>query len=158
MLIKIIDKGGHEYKLRWIEEQDGNIFSIKNTKRVYFNKNDIGQVILVDPEPRVVPIDQALNHQSVIRLLIKDDKDNYNRHQFIRISESDEIITGYKMTENDTLTVMIPIDQIEMIQLKDKKRSNGRTAGLVVGVGAAVIVVVGTAAMANSFTDHFGWL
>ena len=154
MPIKIIDKGGHEYKLRWIEEQDGNIFSIRNAKRVYFNKKDIVQFIIQDPEPRVVPFDQALNHRGVVRLLTKEDKDTYINHQFMRISEKDEIITGYEMTGPDTLTVLIPIDQIEKIQLKDKKRSNIRTTGLVVGVGLVGAFLAFCIAFASAYENN----
>jgi len=155
MPVKIVTKDGNEYKLSWVEEKDDNIVSIKFTKREYYNKKDITQYVILDPEPRVVPFDQALKHHGAIRLLIRDDKDRYNSHQFIRIGENEEIITGYKMTGYDTLTVIIPIDQIETIQLKDKDKSSDRTAGLVVGVALGVGIIILGAVIASDLSD--GW-
>ena len=149
MPVKIITKDGKEYELGWIEEKDGNIISMMNVDREYLDKNDIEQVILLDPEPQVVPLDQAIKHYGTIRILTVDDKNRYNNHQFIRICENDEIITGYKMTGNDTLTVIIPIDQIEKIQLKDKKKSNRKTAGAIIGVGFGVFMIAGIIALEN---------
>ena len=156
MHIKINTKDGNEYKLRWIEEKDGNVVSMMNVEREYIHKNEIAAFVIFDPEQKVVPLEIALKNQGTVRILTEDEINIYNTHEYLRIRANDEKIIGYKMTKN-TITVIIPIDQIEKIRLKDKKRSNGRTAGLVVGVGAAVVVIVGTAAMVNSFDDHFGW-
>ena len=149
MPVKIITKDGDEYKLRWIEEIDGNIVSIKNVEREYINKNEILQIVLLDPEPQLVPLDIAVKHHGTIRLLTKDDKDRRHSHQFIRIRESDERITGYKMTGVDTLSVTIPIDQLEKIQLKNKGKSSGRTAGLIVGLGLGAVFIAWIVAIAN---------
>lgn len=152
MPIKIITKDGNEYKLSWIEEKDGNIFSIKKTKRVYFDKEDIAQIVLLDPEPQVIPLDLAVQNHGTFQLLTKDDTGRYNSHKFIRISERDGIITGYKMTGKDFLTVIIPIDQIEMIQLKNKNKSSNHTAGLIVGVGLGVGIIILVAVIANNLS------
>jgi len=155
MPLKIITKDGKQYKLRWIEEKDNNIVSIKNVEREYYYKKDIVQLVLLDPEPRVIPFDLAVKHHGTVRLLTKDDKDKYNSHQFTRISENDDIITGYKMTGKDTLSVTIPKEQIEKIQLKDEDKSSDRTAGLVVGVVLGVGIIILGAAIANDFSE--GW-
>lgn len=42
--IKIKTKHGEKYKTRWIEEKDGKVFSISNTKRVYIDKEKIGTI------------------------------------------------------------------------------------------------------------------
>ena len=47
------------------------------------------------------------------------------------------------MTGKDTLTFIIPIDQIEKIHIRDKMKSSVRTAGLVVGVGLVAVLFVG---------------
>lgn len=39
--IKILTKDGEKYKVRWIEERDGNVYSITNTKKVYFEKKEL---------------------------------------------------------------------------------------------------------------------
>lgn len=145
MPIKITTKDGSEHKLNWIEEKDDNIVCIKNVEREYYYKKDIIQYTILNPEHQTVPLELAVKHHGTILLFTKDDKDRYDTHEFIRISENDERITGYKMTGKDTLTVIIPIDQIEKIQLKDKGKSGGRTAGLtigVIGVGLVVLIAI----------------
>ena len=145
MPVKIITVDGNKYTLRWFEEMEGNLVSMKNVKREYLNKKEIVQIVLLDPAPHVVSLDLAVKHHGTFQLLTKDDKNRYNSHKFIRLSENDEIITGYKMKGKDTLTVIIPIDQIEKIQLKDKGKSGGRTAGLtigVIGVGLVVLIAI----------------
>ncbi len=39
--IKITTKNGELYKLRWIEEENGYIYSIKKTKRIYVKKSKL---------------------------------------------------------------------------------------------------------------------
>ena len=137
MKIKTID--GVKYKLRWIEEKDGNIVNIKNAKREYINKNEVRQIVLLGPEPQVISLDLALKNPGTMHLLTKDDKDSYFSNEFIKISKSEDLITGYKMTGKDTLTVVIPIDQIEKIQLQDK----GASAVLSVLAFLGIMSVVG---------------
>lgn len=143
MPIQIITKDGNEYKLRWIEEKDDNIFSIMDTKREHIDKNDIVDFVIFDPEPKVVSLELALKNQGTVRILTRGKSGIYNTYEYLGISESDELITGYKMTGKDTLTFIIPIDQIEKIHIRDKMKSSVRTAGLVVGVGLVAVLFVG---------------
>jgi len=53
MPIKIITKDGYEYELMWIEEKNGNVVSIKNSKREFINKSKIIQIVKYDPNPQV---------------------------------------------------------------------------------------------------------
>lgn len=152
MPVKIITVDGNKYTLRWFEEMEGNLVSMKNVKREYLNKKEIVQIVLLDPAPHVVSLDLAVKHHGTFQLLTKDDKNRYNSHKFIRLSENDEIITGYKMKGKDTLTVIIPTDQIEMIQLKDKNKSSNHTTGLVAGVALGVGIIVLGAVMANNLS------
>lgn len=142
--VKITTKNGLEYEFKWIDELNGNIFSIKNAKRINLEKSNIVQIVLLEPEPRVVPIDQAINHRGTIQFLTKDKRGRSHNYQFIRISERNDMITGYKMTGKDTMTVVIPIDQIAFIELKDKGMSTGQTVCLVIGgiLGAALLVYI----------------
>lgn len=157
MPIKIITKNGDKYKLRWIEEKDGNIISIKNVKRKYFDKNDIFQLTILDPQPQSVPIDIALAHHGTVRLLTIDGS-NQSSYEFIKIRENDERIIGYKMTGLDTANISIPLDQIEKIQLKDIKRSRSDTAVLVILVAGVSIVIGFFVGMANACADGgCGW-
>ena len=155
MPIKIITKDGNEYKLYWIEEKDGNIVSIKNVKTEYFDKDQILQIVQYDPKPLVISKESSLNDIGLVQILTKDKKDRYKSDKFIKISEQDDIITGYKMTGKDTMTVVIPINQVEKIQLQDKETSSAMTAILIVGVVLGVITIAGLSAMSNSFMD--GW-
>ena len=86
--IKILTKDGHEHKFRWIEEKDGNVYSITNTKRVFIKKSKLG-------------------------------KSNF-KHKLINIENQGDYIRGLKMTNKDTTTVLIPIEQIEEIKLINK--------------------------------------
>ena len=86
--IKIITKEGDKYKLRWIEEKDGNVYSITNTKRIFIKKSKLG-------------------------------KSNF-KHKLINIENQGDYIRGLKMTNKDTTTVLIPIEQIEEIKLINK--------------------------------------
>ena len=140
MKIKTIDR--RKYKLKWIEEKDGNVVSIKNSEREYFNKKDISQIVLQDPEPQVISLDLALKNPGIMHVLTKDDKGIYNSHEFIKISENDKLITGYKMTGKDTLTVVIPIDQIEKIQIQDKGASATLSVLAILGITSLVVGII----------------
>ena len=74
-----------------------------------------------------------------MQLLTKDDKGSYNSHKFIRVSESEGLITGYKMTGKDTLTVVIPIDQIEKIRLQNKGASAALSVLAILGITSIVV-------------------
>lgn len=39
--IKLTTKDGQEYKFRWIEKEDGYVYSILNTKRIYVKKKKL---------------------------------------------------------------------------------------------------------------------
>ena len=104
-LIKIKTIDNDKYKLKWIEKEGENVVSIKNTKRKYFNIKDINQIVLHDPEPHVVSLEKAVNHHGMIHLMTRDKKGRYSSHDFIKISEYDGIITGYKMIGIDKIIV-----------------------------------------------------
>ncbi len=41
--MKLTTKDGEEYNLRWIEEKDGYVYSILNTKRIYVKKKKLSE-------------------------------------------------------------------------------------------------------------------
>ena len=45
--IKLTTKDGQEYKLRWIEEKDGYVYSIENTKRIYVKKKNLSKPTVI---------------------------------------------------------------------------------------------------------------
>ena len=61
--MKIVTKDGNKYKLKWIEEKDGNVVSIKNTKRgVSVSIRDIKHIKTVDHEPTYISPPQAITN------------------------------------------------------------------------------------------------
>jgi hypothetical protein len=144
--IKIKTTDNTIYKLPWVEEKDGNVESIKNTKRAFVDKNEITQIL-----PDGVSLEFALNYKTAVQIKTKN-----HTYNFIKIEEHEEQIKGLTMVSGDTLSVVIPIDQIEMIQLEDKGKSSGRTVGLLVGVGLGVALIVGLAVIASGFAEG-GW-
>lgn len=86
--MKILTKDGQKHKFRWIEEKDGNVYSIANTKRVFIKKSNLGE-------------------------------SNF-KHNLINIESQGDYIRGLKITNKDTTTVLIPIEQIEELKLINK--------------------------------------
>jgi hypothetical protein len=132
--IKIITNGGDKYKLRWIEENDGNVYSIKKTRRKYIDKKDINKIFIYNPTAIVVSLEEAINHKG--NVLIRTQYESYD-HSFLKISDEGDYLKGYKMTGKDTLTVSIPIDQIRKIKLMDK---GGSAVVTVVAVASGIFV------------------
>ena len=141
--IKIRTIDGVKHKLKWIEEKDGNVVSIKKAKREYINKNEIAQIVKNDPEPQVISLESPLKQYGAVHILIKDDQGKYESYKFFKIEEQGELIKCYSMTGKDTVAVVIPIDQIEKIQLQDKRESTVLTVLTIIGIST---VVVGTIA------------
>ena len=67
--IKIKTKHGEKYKLRWLEEKDGYVFSMTNTKRVYIAEDRIGTM---DTKPKLFNIEDKGDHISGLKLKGKD--------------------------------------------------------------------------------------
>lgn len=138
MPIKIKTKDGHVYKLKWVEEKDDHIVSITNTKRFFIKKSNIEKYGINTPDRITVPLDTALNFGGIVYIRIKDS----DEQSFINIEDRGESIRGIKMTSKDTMSVVIPIKQIETI----KMRSRGLSVGVpILGVITFFIVVIATA-------------
>lgn len=146
-LMKVKTIYGDEYKLNWIEKKNGNIISIKNAEREFLDRKDVIQIVLSNSKPRIISLDSALMNPGTLQVVIKDDKGNFNSIEYIRISDRQDLITAYKMTRKDTLTVVIPINQIEQIQLQDKGTSGLLTALTSIGI---LTMVIGAIAMIDS--------
>ena len=125
-IIKIKTNEGEKYKLPWIEEKDGNVVSIKKTRRKYIDKNEIDKILIYNPVEIVVSLDTAINHEG--KILIRTAKfsdqhpyvlDSYN-YSFLKIIDEGDYIKGYKMTGKDTLAVSVPISDIKKIKVENK--------------------------------------
>lgn len=154
MPIKIITKDGKVHKFRLIEERDDNIVGIKKLHKDYFLTKDVLDFAILEPEPHTVPLETALKHHGTIRILVLGDYNSYTSHEFMKIRQTEETIIGYDISGKDTHLVMIPIDQIEMIQLKDIEKSAGLTTkaiiGASLGIGLIVLIAVVITDMANA--------
>jgi len=80
--IKIKTIEGEKYKLPWVELKDGNVVSIKNTERVFIEKNDIKQIVKYSPEPKVIPLDSATSYSGSVQILIKGDRNKFESQDF----------------------------------------------------------------------------
>jgi hypothetical protein len=126
--IKILTKDGHEHKFRWIEEKDGNVYTVKNTKRVFVKKSKIERYVINMPDPVTAPLDFAIKHKGNVYIKTGEGEglaDKDYRYKFIDIEDRGDFIRGIKMTGKDTATVIIPIEQIEEIKLMNKDLSRG---------------------------------
>ena len=142
MKIKTID--GNKYKLNWIEEKDGNVISIKNTKRTFVDKNEITSIFKYDPEPIGIgkSLELALEHNGAVQ--IQTEKHTYD---FINIEEQGDLIRGISKLDGDTLSVVIPRDKIEIIKLKDEAQSTTGTILIAVCTILGVIGIIGLLTM-----------
>lgn len=156
MPIKIINKDGHVYKFRLIEENDGNIIGFRKAEKEYIYKEDIFQYVILSPEPHTVPIDTALNHNGLIRILTNNRLEGFKSHEFMKIIEDDEKIIGYKIDSKDAMPVIIPLDDIDKILLKDEIESASKTTKAIIasslGIGIIVLIII----FINDFSG-WGW-
>ena len=125
--MEIKTNDGNKYKLNWIEEKDGNVISIKNTKRTFVDKSEITSIFKYDPELIGIgkSLELALEHNGAVQ--IRTEKHTYD---FIKIEEQGDLIKGITKLDGDTLSVVIPKDKIEIIKLKDHRPLNNATLNL----------------------------
>lgn len=140
--IKILTKDGHEHEFRWIEEKDGNIYTVTHTQRVFVKKNKVERYVVMFPHAAPVPLDFAVEHKGIVYIDTQKDA-TYDptgkgyKYSFIDIEDRGDFIRGIKMTGKDTATVMIPIEQIEEIKLMNSFLSHG------VPIMISVIIIIG---------------
>ena len=115
--IKIKTTDGKKQTFRWIEERDGNVVSIQNAERVFIDKDKVNQIVKFDPNPQVIPLDSATKHNGTVSIQIKDDRGKYESHEFIKFEKQGDSYKCYKMTGEDTLTVVIPLEQVEKVKV-----------------------------------------
>jgi hypothetical protein len=131
--IRIETWDGVIIKLRWIEEKDGQIYSIKNTRRKYIDKSRIINIKKYDPVFTLISLDTVLNLQGNIEVVTKKKGyDNYATYNFIKIKDDGQNIIGYMMTGKDTTTVLIPTEKISRIEVENR-------TGTILGTTAIVI-------------------
>lgn len=132
--MKIITNDGDKYKLKWIEEKDSTVVSIKNTKRVFVDKSKITQIV-----PDGVTLESASENNEAVQIKTKS-----KTYDFIKIEVQEDQIIGFrKVGKKDTTTVVIPIDQIEKIKLHAKGGSGALIAvSIVIPVFGVIVGLV----------------
>lgn len=121
--MKITTKDGQEFEVRWLEVKDGKAFSIKNTIRIFIKKSNRERFVVDTPEPVMVSLDYALKHKGNVHVykLVQNGRSGMDyKGSFINIEDQGEFIRGVKKIKKDTATLMIPVDQIEEINLLNR--------------------------------------
>ena len=121
---------GNVIKLRWIEEKNENIVSIKDTKRVMIENSKI-QMIKIGQD--FISLDSARNHIGKVQIYTKN-----RNYSFLRIQVEDDYTIGIEKTGKEILPVVIPKDQIEKIKVKNKGLSTAGTIGL----GLVIVYII----------------
>ncbi|MCK5207228.1 MAG: hypothetical protein KAI99_00260 [Cyclobacteriaceae bacterium] len=138
--IKIKTLDGNKYKVKWIEEKDDDIVSITNTKKILMDTSKIKKIRAGNGW---ISLDSAFNHNGVIQIVTKN-----KTHNLLNIEAQDDLIRGVKRTNRDTLTVVIPKDQIKKIKVK-----NNATSAVVTFVIVGIVV---TSGMFAAFSSGWG--
>ena len=128
--IRTIDGKTHE--LRWFDEYEESIFSIKSTTKVYVDIESIDHIIIPGANPQKVTLDAALSHRGIVHVYYKDNIDyGITKYNFMKIDTMENQLVGLRMLGKDTLTIRIPKKSILSIQVQDKAWSHEATALLV---------------------------
>lgn len=147
--IKVKTINGENHSFDWIDERNQNIVSIHGTKRILIDKKEVKQIVIADPSPHVIPLDSIDLYYGKVSFLITDSREGYKSQDFIQFEDLGSSFKCYQMNGEDTLTVMIPIDQIEKIRTINMDA----TAGVSLLVWLAVLTGVGALAAASMEFD-----
>ena len=132
-LIKIKTIHGNVVKLRWIEDKNEYIVSIKDTKRVLIDPSSINYI---RANQAIITLDSALKQTGNIQIYTENK--NYN---FLKVQRQDDHIIGIEKTGKEILPVAISKDQISKIKLKNKGLSMAADIGLGI-VGFYIIALI----------------
>jgi len=135
--IKIITNDDHVYKVKWVEEKEGHILSILNTKRIFIEKSNIETYRINNPDLITVPLATALNFDGVVYIGMKNKEE-----RLMHMEDRGDYIRGLKETKKDTVRVVIPIEHVKAIKMQSKGWSIGVP---ILSVFTFFIVVIGTA-------------
>ena len=155
--MKIATKGGNNYKLKWIEEKNGNVVSIKNTERVSVSISDIKQIKTVDHEPTHISLDSACNHNGIAEVIAVNIEGYINSEKLIKIKRDGDRIIGNKITKKDTATVVIPISYIREIKVQNKATSAVANTVMGVGITSVTLFTILVIALACGYGDSSIW-
>ena len=119
--VKTVD--GKKYKLRWLEEKDGNVVSIRNTQRVLIDTTDVMSYWVNDSVPEMVPFRKAATYSGPFEIHTED-----RVYNFVKIELSDQYLKGYEKLGAKLTYFTIPLNHVEEIRI----RNNGASFGITV--------------------------
>lgn len=123
--IKIKTVDSEKHKFDWIDKRDGNIVSIHNAERISIIKEEVKQIVISDPAPHVIPLDSIIIHYGKASFLIEDKRGRLESQEVIQFEDMGNSFKCYQMTSEDTLTVVIPLQQVEKIKVVNKEATGG---------------------------------
>ena len=128
--IKINTTEGKKYIVSWVDEKDGNLVSVLKTKKTVIPTEKVSYMKTVGSDPLYFAVDSIFTYKGEVEVIAQDDKGKFRNYNFIKISAQDSLIQGLEMTNSDTATVILPIDQIESIKLQNKSASTVGTISI----------------------------
>lgn len=147
--IKIETLYGEKYRVDWIEERDGNIVSICNTERILIDKEKVKQIVISDPSPHVIPLDSVSIFYGKTSFLLQDHRGIFESQEFIQYEDLGHSFKCYQMTNKDTLTIVIPLENVEKIKVVNMDA----TVGVSLLGWLAVLTGIGALAASNMELD-----
>ena len=138
--IKITTVDGNEHKVNWIEEKNENVVSIKNTKRTQISNSKLLQIKTVGSNPTPISLDSAYNHRGAIEILQNDNKGRLQSAEYTNIKWDGNHIIGLQKIRKNTATIVIPSNQIEVIQIQYFRPLNNINVNLMGDAGIFAIM------------------
>lgn len=148
--IKVTTIDGNKYLFRWVDEEDGNLISIQNTKVEYLKKAEIETVILNNPFTYST-LEEALNQDGPVFIRTKGFKvknELYN-YEFLRMQDRGDRVRGITRTNNNIETVILPIEIVREIKVQNKGASTAATIGSVLGIVLLIGGIYGISEMSK---------
>ena len=114
---------GLTYHLPWYVVTDSMLISRLNTARYLFDEQQILDIAVYAPDPQMVDLQTALDHDGFVSLVAYDQEKNVHHYKFYDIDRRFDQIVGYKFLENYPAEIRIPLSNIKHIE-QPKKPSN----------------------------------
>ena len=152
--IKVQTKNGMVYKFQWIETDGDNIYSIRNMEQMVMRKSEVKDFLVGNPL-QVVDLETALAEDGAVCVKMKKSKNEevLVDYTFVRIRENGDLINAYRMINRDTVRTVIPISDIDRLQVQNMKKST--TGNILLFIGGAWLVLAVILAIQMTQDDFF---
>ena len=114
--IKIKTTNGEKYKFWWIEEKDDKIKSVLKTKKIFIPTKNVSYIKTTDSIPALLSLESLTIYNGGVFVKAIDNRGKLQNQKFINIELQGSVIQGIKMIGKDTVTVVIPIEQIKKVK------------------------------------------